>query len=646
MRSRLSIRSVLAFAAVCLALTLATCGGGRQSSVASHQLSDRSGGQSQHRVAPPIQAVEEVLVDDALAELDALETPDGVDAELFAELKNALEDALRCRAETITGGTGVPPVIQAVRRRDACATKLISTPPTGESNKVTDLEIHDNGDGTYTLAWHYRNLGDYDQNGTVAVEDIIPLAEHFGEEVPGDDDNSLQAVIDGSGNGVVDIADITPIAMNLGVDCAGYSIQTSDAGEGPFTEILSAPLNAASGEERRVFDVELPTDSSGYARVVSFDCEGTPGVEGIAVQLPSLGGRGDWWMFGREPTHNRRSPYVGAQSPNLKWRYQTERRIESSPAIGLSGTIYVGSWDGNVYAITPQGTLMWKYETGGLVGSSPAIGEDGTVYVGSYDHYLYAISPDGTLKWRYEMSNSVTSSPAIGADGTIYVGGYYRYLYAIIDNETEGTLKWRYETDAAMHLSCPAIGADGTVYVGGGYDNCVYAFEDSGTEGILKWQFETNVNGCVTSSPAIGADGTIYVGSWDNYLYAINPDGTLRWRYLTGDCVLSSPAIAVDGTIYVGSGAHFVYAIEDNKTEGSLKWTYSCARFVSSSPAIGADGTLYVGCGCGYIYAINPIGTLRWEYKTDASVTSSPAIGADGILYVGNLDGCLYAFGD
>ncbi len=627
MRSSQVIRLVLAFAAVCLAVTLATCGGKRT----SNPPIVRSGG---------FQAADYPA--DTLDELAALETPTGVDEELFQQLKDALGEALQ---ETRSGELQFATPLGVSRPGGRESDRNVSTPPIGEPNRVTDLAITDNGDSTFTLSWHYRNLGDYDQNGTVDILDILSLAEHYGEEVPDDDDNSLQAVIDGSGNGIVDIADITPLAMNYGANCAGYSIQTSDAGEGPFTEILSAPLSAASGEARRVFDVELPTDSSGYARVLSFDCEGTPGVEGIAVQLPSLGGRGDWWMFGREPTHNRRSPYVGAQFPNLKWRYQTERRIESSPAIGLSGTIYVGSWDGYVYAITPQGTLMWKYETGGLVGSSPAIGEDGTVYVGSYDHYLYAISPDGTLKWRYEMSNSVTSSPAIGADGTIYVGGYYRYLYAIIDNEIEGTLKWRYETDAAMHLSCPAVGADGTVYVGGGYDNCVYAFDDSGTEGILKWQFETSENATVTSSPAIGADGTIYVGCLDNYLYAINPDGTLRWRYLTGDWVLSSPAIAVDGTIYVGSGDHFVYAIEDNETEGSLKWRYCCTGYVLSSPAIGADGTVYVGCGYNFV-AISPIGTLKWEYKTDGSVSSSPAIGADGSLYVGNLDGYLYAFGD
>ncbi len=51
----------------------------------------------------------------------------------------------------------------------------------------------------------------------------------------------------------------------------------------------------------------------------------------------------------------------------------------------------------------------------------------------------------------------------------------------------------------------------------------------------------------------MGADETVYVGSFDGYLYALNPNGALRWRYLTGSPVGSSPAVGADGTLYVGS---------------------------------------------------------------------------------------------
>ncbi len=46
-------------------------------------------------------------------------------------------------------------------------------------------------------------------------------------------------------------------------------------------------------------------------------------------------------------------------------------------------------------------SLLWKLKTNGLVYSSPALGPDGTVYVGSADYSIYAITSAGGLKWKY-----------------------------------------------------------------------------------------------------------------------------------------------------------------------------------------------------------------------------------------------------
>ena len=69
-----------------------------------------------------------------------------------------------------------------------------------------------------------------------------------------------------------------------------------------------------------------------------------------------------------------------------------------------------------------DGTMKWAFSTGSWVDSSPALGMDGTVYVGSFDSNLYAINPDGAMKWAFPTGASIWSSPAIGKDGTIYVG--------------------------------------------------------------------------------------------------------------------------------------------------------------------------------------------------------------------------------
>ncbi|MBN1277085.1 MAG: PQQ-binding-like beta-propeller repeat protein, partial [Deltaproteobacteria bacterium] len=75
-----------------------------------------------------------------------------------------------------------------------------------------------------------------------------------------------------------------------------------------------------------------------------------------------------------------------------------------------------------VYLSKGAGTQKWAFQAGDDVNSSPAIGSDGTVYVGSYDNKVYALNPNGTKKWAFQAGDRVWSSPAIAPDGTVYVG--------------------------------------------------------------------------------------------------------------------------------------------------------------------------------------------------------------------------------
>ena len=45
-----------------------------------------------------------------------------------------------------------------------------------------------------------------------------------------------------------------------------------------------------------------------------------------------------------------------------------------------------------------------------------------------------------------------------------------------------------------------------------------------------------------------------------SFFYALNADGSLRWKYLTGAEVLSDPIVASDGSVYVGSQDQKLYA--------------------------------------------------------------------------------------
>jgi outer membrane protein assembly factor BamB len=342
-----------------------------------------------------------------------------------------------------------------------------------------------------------------------------------------------------------------------------------------------------------------------------------------------------WPMFRHDLNHTGLSPYnTSANAGKLVWNFTTNNYaiVSSSPAIDSDETIYIGSSDGNLYAIYPNGTKKWNFTTGASVMfSSPAISSDGTIYVGAYDGNLYAIYPNGTKKWNFPIGSFIQSSPAIGSNGTIYIGSHDANLYAIYPNGTE---KWNFTTGNQIYSS-PAIGSDGTIYIGS-KDNNLYAIYPNGTK---KWSYITGWS----SSPAIGDDDMIYVGSTDNNLYAIYPNGSKKWNFLTKGAIWSSPAISSDGTIYIGSGDGNLYAIYPNSTK---KWNFTTgAPVMFSSPAISSDGTIYVGSTDNNLYAIYLNGSKKWNFVTGGLIQSSPAIGSDGTIYVGSYDDRLYAIG-
>ena len=86
-------------------------------------------------------------------------------------------------------------------------------------------------------------------------------------------------------------------------------------------------------------------------------------------------------------------------------------RRASSPAVDGNGLIYIGSYDGNLYALNPGGTLNRTYATGDAIRSSPAI-TSGALTFGSEDHKLYAFS----------LGAGLAASP-----WPMYMGGIPRY---------------------------------------------------------------------------------------------------------------------------------------------------------------------------------------------------------------------------
>jgi outer membrane protein assembly factor BamB len=233
-------------------------------------------------------------------------------------------------------------------------------------------------------------------------------------------------------------------------------------------------------------------------------------------------------------------------------------------------------------------------------------------------------------------SNAMLNSAAVTFTAT--AGTTY---YIVIDSEvsTAGTSTvgdfWLSCTDSDWEFfgygdpTTVAIAGDGTLHFTDTY-GYLYALNPDGSR---KWRYAMTGYGTY-SSPAVAANGTVYVGDDLGYVHAVNPDGTRKWRTSVQSTVQSSPAVATDGTIYVRSDANRLHALD---SDGAVKWSFNMGTSsytTYSSPVIASDGTIYCAGADSKLYALTPTGTLKWAFQTDF-IYASPAIGSDGTIYFG-----------
>lgn len=387
-------------------------------------------------------------------------------------------------------------------------------------------------------------------------------------------------------------------------------------------------------------------DSFAHGDTVLFLGEATADDIGLLPDDSTWWSEGGWLIGrGRRVVHIVRE---GARSYRFHARYGSrEDSVSLALSVGEAGV----------------GQILW------VVPMSPdlatcdrlALSPSGVLYARDY-RTIVAIALDGAVLWRSELSVSMYGHPpAIAPDGTIYYGftpgGLVKPGGGVIALSGDGAIKWLFRN--ADHLPPEVYGfgcvhwgvtldSEGTIYFRAEYlDSPMYAVWPDGT---LKWRVSTTP-GREQSSATKGIATPVLVGDTlavvvqrvDSVVAVDTGDGTLRWtRSLPGSSGYRDPSPAVDfaGNIYIARA----YSLSAFSSAGDVLWSRALSRFAASSGPTLSDTYLYLATDSGGVTVMTHEGQPVAEFGSPGRYYHSAAtLGENGVLYVAGYD-TLYSY--
>jgi outer membrane protein assembly factor BamB len=337
---------------------------------------------------------------------------------------------------------------------------------------------------------------------------------------------------------------------------------------------------------------------------------------GRSIEFPPSVAYGNLYI----PQQKGRFYVVKARSGKRVWVRQFNRCIAASPTIH-DGVVYqavmdskpcgaheagargfVIAWDAH------NGRQLWRFDAG-VVESSPLL-VGNTLYFGSWDQKLYALTLRGRkrprVRWTFEADDQIVAAPAYAA-GIVYIATSNGSVYGV--NARSGRMRWHATSFSRFgrreyFYATPSV-AYGRVFIGNA-DGTVYAFGAS--TGKLLWA--RGVGTYVYTAAAIWRK-TVYVGTWDGVFVALDArTGDIRWRYDAPASITGAPTVLA-GLVYFSTCGHCGVGglrrvkVGPNKTfalnarNGSLVWRFHAGKY---SPVV-SDGLRVYVIGRDKVYA-------------------------------------------
>jgi outer membrane protein assembly factor BamB len=278
--------------------------------------------------------------------------------------------------------------------------------------------------------------------------------------------------------------------------------------------------------------------------------------------------------------------------------------------------------------------VLWAVETRDAIEGAPVVA-DGVVYVGSYDEHLYAADlATGKEKWRYKadpkMSAPFKASPAVRGKH-VYIGDIDGDFHCV--EAATGKRVWKFQTGAEI-----ASGANfaGDLILFGSHDETLYALTP---DGQVKWKVKTE--GPVNGSPVV-SDGKTFVAGCDGSVHVIDVARGVELAKIELSGQAAATAAASGDRLFVGTMTNEVQAVDWKKQ--SVDWTFRPEKRAQPFYAAAAltDKLVIAGSRDKKVYALErDSGKEKWHFETDGRVDGAPVVVGDRV-FVGSLDGNLY----
>jgi outer membrane protein assembly factor BamB len=241
---------------------------------------------------------------------------------------------------------------------------------------------------------------------------------------------------------------------------------------------------------------------------------------------------------------------TGAPTPGWPAEVRVKGHIVATPVLD-GATLYVADGLGAVHSVNLTSGVVSNtiFKSSDRIWGGPAF-SSGTLYVGSLDGTIDAIAPDGSRRWSKDVGGGIAGDVTVEGD-TVYVGTLESRFIAV--DAATGNERWHFD-GSDWFWAKPLITND-TLYLAT-TEGRVYALDRA--TGQERWHSNTTESDVHTSPVIVG--GALVIADRHGWVYGLDPNnGTELWRQQQpGKSFFADPLVAASGIFYASSDGTLV----------------------------------------------------------------------------------------